>query len=348
MKSLYDIHKTYLENAEEGPFFEGTLPIRSEINPQDWQRWLGFRIRSRIGVAAGPLLNSKWIALASKLGYDILTYKTIRSYEYLGHPLPNMLYVTVEGKRALTVQKPTRMEDLTVTNSFGMPSRSESYLRKDIRLAKDLLQEGQVLMVSVVGSQSENMSLMDDFLKATEIAKTSGADMVEANLSCPNVKGAPLYLDPKSVEEISLKLSTYLGSMPLVLKIGWLSDQDLLRKVLQAAHKGGAKGICAVNSIAMPVYHQDHFALSSDRRVSGICGAAIKDKAIQLIKQIHQIIKEDALDLSLLGVGGVTQSKDFEEFFEAGAEIAMTASGMLWDPYLAANYHKIKEHHYAI
>ena len=87
---IYDIHKTYTENAEQGPFFSGAIPKRHPVKPVDF---LGFEINSPIGVPAGPLLNARWIALAAKLGYDVPTYKTIRSYAHPRHALPNVVYV---------------------------------------------------------------------------------------------------------------------------------------------------------------------------------------------------------------------------------------------------------------
>src|SRR5579885_1311475 len=90
---IYDIEKTYAVNAAEGPFFQGEIPKR----PHSDHRidFLGFSLRSPIGVPAGPLLNSRWVALAAKLGYDLPVYKTIRSFAHPGHGLPNMVFVDV-------------------------------------------------------------------------------------------------------------------------------------------------------------------------------------------------------------------------------------------------------------
>ena len=54
---------------------------------------LNFSVASPLGVPAGPLLGSKWIDLAGRLGFDVLAYKTIRSSEFMGHGAPNMIYV---------------------------------------------------------------------------------------------------------------------------------------------------------------------------------------------------------------------------------------------------------------
>src|SRR6185503_1126110 len=87
---LYDPSKTYLENVEEGPFFSAPIPEYESTDPVDF---LGFKLNSPLGVPAGPLLNAKWIALASALGFDLLTYKTIRSFSHPGHPLPNIVFI---------------------------------------------------------------------------------------------------------------------------------------------------------------------------------------------------------------------------------------------------------------
>jgi hypothetical protein len=57
------------------------------------------QVASRIGVPAGPLLDSKWTTLAANLGYDIVTYKTIRTCASTGHAPPNVLYLQAGGKQ---------------------------------------------------------------------------------------------------------------------------------------------------------------------------------------------------------------------------------------------------------
>jgi hypothetical protein len=65
-----------------------------------------FVVATPIGVPAGPLLNARWIEVAAKLGFDVLTYKTIRSVEFSGHPVPNMIYVDIkEGEEDILAQK---------------------------------------------------------------------------------------------------------------------------------------------------------------------------------------------------------------------------------------------------
>ena len=82
----YLIEKSYEENYENGPRFEGEFPGRSAV---PFRNFMGFKVNSCFGIPAGPLLNSKWIELYGKLGFDLLVYKTVRTAAYPSHPPPN-------------------------------------------------------------------------------------------------------------------------------------------------------------------------------------------------------------------------------------------------------------------
>ncbi len=350
---IYDIKKSYLENAEEGPFFDGIIPKRSL--PEEMSHFLGFSVASCIGVAAGPLLNSKWIALASKLGYDIPVYKTIRSTEYASHPMPNVIYVDTNGPLHPEDPKysvkqipfpPQQIEDLAITNSFGMPSRSPTFLLEDIPRANAYLQEGQVMVVSIVGSVQKERSFIEDFVAVATLAKAAGAKIIEANFSCPNVKTKEggVYMSPSAVAEIGKALVKAIHPIPLIIKVGIFPSKQLLQDVLIAAAQNGIQAISGINSISCRVVDSaGNSPLGSDRPTSGICGGPILPTAVRFITQAAEIIQKEKLDLNLIGVGGISLPEHFDVFFKAKANAAMTATGMMWDPYLAAKYHANKE-----
>lgn len=353
---LYDIHKSYLENADHGPFFLGEIPKRNERPWDQWVDFLDFKLASPIGIAAGPLLNSRWITLAANLGFDLLCYKTIRSQEHSGHSLPNVLFV--DGSTQLNQERlppfittndrgPSSIEELAITNSFGMPSRSPQYLKKDIPLAKSKLHHGQLMMVSIVGSAKEKENFTQDFVQTAELAVGCGAQVVEANFSCPNVSAEEgcLYQNPDNVRLIASALVKALKGVPLILKMGHFSDIQQMEKSLLAAARAGARGVCGINTISMKVVNKDLTpSLGHSRPTSGVCGAPIRETAIGFIRSARQINKKHKLGLTLIGVGGVTRAEHFQEFLNAGADIAMTAAGMMWDPYLALRYHQEKFH----
>lgn len=330
---IYDINKTYAENAAEGPFFGGPFFERKE--PKELVDFLGFSVSSRVGVPAGPLLNSKWIALASKLGFDILTYKTIRSEAHPGHQLPNITFVDERGHQT---KKKTPLSDLTITNSFGMPSQSPEFLLKDIEKANRSLKLGQLMIVSIVGTPKRALSFAGDFVHTAILAKEAGAKVIEANFSCPNVEKADgiLYQCPKTVHEYTELIAKAIHPTPLILKVGLFESAHQMKSVFLAAARGGARAICALNSVAMKISPP----LDRNRSISGVCGGKIRKDALEFMRQASQIIRENKLDLTLIGSGGILLPEHFDQFFEAGAQIAMSATGMMWDPYLALRYHE--------
>ena len=351
---IYDIHKTYLDNLKNGPFFDGPLPERTLPPKEKWIDFLGYSVASPLGVPAGPLLSSRWVALAGRLGFDIPIYKTIRSEEHLAHPLPNMVYVDTHGiidvhhpqQLATLVSSPSsHLEELAVTNSFGMPSMSRSFLEKDIALANASLQAGQVMVVSVVGTVRSNCTFLEDFIAAARLAKESGAKIIEANFSCPNVDKSSgcLYMSPKTVEEVGGSLVKAIAPIPLIIKVGTFASPEQMRDVFQAAAKSGIRAISGINTVSMSVVDgQGHPALGAHRLTSGICGGPIRQVALEFVKEAARINHRDKLDLTIIGVGGITLPEHFHQFFANGAHVAMSATGMMWDPYLAARYHQFK------
>ncbi len=347
---IYDIHKTYLENLEQGPFFHAPLPERILPPEKEWIDFLGHRVASPIGVPAGPLLSSRWVALAGKLGFDIPIYKTIRSDAHPCHPLPNMVYVDTHGMlniHAATAQivpsPPSHIEELAVTNSFGMPSMSPSFLMEDIAKANASLSRGQVLVVSVVGTQRSHCTFTEDFVAAARLAKEAGAKIIEANFSCPNVdqKAGCLYMSPQTVAEIGAALVQAIAPLPLIIKVGVFTSPEQMRDVFTAAARSGIRAIAGINTVSMAVVDaQERPALGDSRIKSGICGGPIRQIALEFMEKAAGINAREKLDLTLIGVGGITLPQHFDPFFQAGAHVAMTATGMMWDPYLGMRFHQ--------
>lgn len=348
---IYDVDKTYEDNRVHGPFFDGWLPTQ-EVRPPTTEV-LGIPLSSPIGIPAGPLLDSKWVALAAQLRYDLVAYKTIRSFPHPAHQLPNVAFVDQQqplmpGALPPAVALgtlPQQMDSLTITNSFGNPTQELDFLREDIPRAKAALQPGQALIVSVVGTPGHGASFAEDFADAARFATECGADVVEANFSCPNVDTADgtLYRDPQAIEQFCKTITKATGDTPLVIKMGALLELPLLRQALQALVRGGARGVCGINTVGMAVQDSaGNPSLGPDRPTSGICGAAIRDAALAWTAAARKIIEEDNLDLDILACGGIVLPHHFQEFLDAGADVAMTATGMMWDPYLAYRYQQTR------
>jgi dihydroorotate dehydrogenase len=348
MEQLYDPTKDYQANFNEGPFFSNEIPIRNFPPQEQWVDFLGHKIATRIGVPAGPLLNSKWTTLAGRLGFDVVTYKTIRTQKYASHPLPNITFVDANLNSEnlddpIVATTKLSQAHFGITNSFGMPSQDPDFLRTDIQKAQKELAPGQLLIVSAVGTPRPGEDFIADFVAAVRLAKECGAQVVEANFSCPNVctgEGS-LYTNPETIADLGKKLVIELDDTPLIIKIGYFRDTQLLKKVLITAAKAGIRAISGLNSVAMKVINEHgEPALGPERPTSGVCGAPIRDMALDFIHQAREVINNEKLGLQLIGVGGITAPEHFNDFINAGADVAMTATGMMWDPYLAKKYHE--------
>lgn len=347
--SLYDINKTYDENFKDGPFFNGEIPKKMVKPENEFIDFLDYKVNSRIGVPAGPLLNSRWIKLAANMGFDIVTYKTIRSHSHPCHPLPNMIYVNsqdtlteLNSKKKLFKlnTKPTTLAELSVTNSFGMPSQGNDFIMADINRAIKSLGAGQVMIVSVVGTAGTK-DFIDDFIFTAMLAKEAGAKIIEANFSCPNVTTGEgsIFTNPETVYQISSRIVKQIKDTPLIIKVGYFQDMALMNKIFIEAAKAGVRAISGINTIGMPVINQDGSpALGANRLTSGICGSPIRRAALDFTKKAREINDKNNLGITIIGVGGITIPEHFDEFFNAGADVAMTATGMMWDPYLAIRY----------
>nr|MCU0897044.1 hypothetical protein [Burkholderiales bacterium] len=223
----YRVDRSYDWNYAHGPVWDGPLP---RVPATPLKRFLGMPVRSRLGVAAGLLLNARWVELYARLGYDIVTYKTVRSRARRCHPMPN--WVTVDAPEPLgrgetrCVTKPRRDADpaaVTASVSFGMPSKDPEGWMPDVGRARKALKPGQVLVVSVVaspGAGDGERAMIGDFANLAAMAREAGAQVVEANLSCPNVCTAEgdIYLDAGLSGRIARAMRAAAGPVPVLLK----------------------------------------------------------------------------------------------------------------------------------
>ncbi|KAK5577766.1 hypothetical protein RB653_002714 [Dictyostelium firmibasis] len=367
-KPIYDINKSWEDNLENGPFVDGFKKIE-RTNNKDSSKYIDFlgqKLASPIGVPAGPLLNSQWVKFALEAGFDLPTYKTIRSHEHFGHPVPNVMYLDLEnnendrdvkqfsksdsGSILHATQKiPTTMDQLAITNSFGMPSMGKEYLYKDIALAHSYLGDGQSMIVSITGTASSAHDFLQDFVDTVRIACDAGAKIVEVNYSCPNVVTGEgqIYHNPDAVYEISSTLVKELSSknIPLIIKVGVMDDLEKMERLFQQAERAGVAAIAGINTLSMKVTDKvtGEPSLGASRLTSGVCGAPIRSAALDWVSTASSIIKKQNSKLKLLGCGGIVKPEHFDDFLNSGADIAMSATGLMWDPYIAMKWHNNKK-----
>ena len=348
-KPTYNINKSWDYNYDHGPFFNGEYPPLPKN--KNWT-FLGHKLISPLGVAAGPLPNAKWLTLYAKLGYGTLVQKTVRSTAHKSHPNPNIMIIDIKGKLDLEMDKPVvghmkvdkPQEKLSITNSFGNPCREPKVWTRETRKTRSAIKSGQLFGVSVYGTSHENTTLQElaqDYAKTAVMAKGAGARFIEANLACPNVSGAEdpfLYKDAHAVSVIAKTIKSKIGQTPLILKIGYFDKFSQLQEVLKKS-KGYFQAVSAINTIPKRIVTKDGQQALPGRDVSGVCGYAIKQYGIKMVKDLVKARKLLRENYEIIGVGGVMQPKDVLDYLNAGADHVHSATAVIWNPYLAYEVH---------
>lgn len=348
---FYDPTKTYYDNLENGPFGGFADGVEVSIGEPRFD-FLGSKISYPLGIPAGPLLGSAFVSAAFQKGFDVPVYKTVRSGEFPCHPFPNVLSVRVQGdltpeKAAIPLVADTAYgEPLSITNSFGVPSRPSLEWQADAKRAIESARTGQVMVMSFMGTVREGQSPDDfvaDYALAAQQSLATGASIFEANLSCPNIgnEGLVCYnLDMTA--RVARAIKVVLGEKPLILKVGYFKDEASLKELAHTTAEY-ADGISAINTIqATIVDEQGNQALPGNNRAkSGVCGATIKWAGLDMTRRLATIRHELGASFSIVGCGGVTVPADFREYRNAGADVVMSATGAMWNPYLAKEIREI-------
>lgn len=368
---FYDPEKTYEENFEKGPFgvfTDGEIienkggGVVSALNParrvlagfsENQYDFLGFKVNSPFGIPAGPLINGNFIQAALDKGFDICVYKTVRSGKYPCHPWPNVLSVKVDGD--LTLEKAggklvadrNYREPLSITNSFGVPSAEPEFWQKDLANVVKNTRAGQIVVGSFQGTKREarllgeqeqsNDDFINDFRVTAKMLKDAGVKVIEVNFSCPNEGSANLlcYDIGRSVK-IAQAIKEVLGETPLVIKIAYYKDYEILKNFVKEIGKI-VQGVSAINTIAAEIVDENgRQALPGEGRSrSGVCGHAIKWAGLDMVKKLKKLRDQFSYSFKIIGVGGVMNPDDFFEYQKAGADFVMSATGAMWNPYLA-------------
>jgi dihydroorotate dehydrogenase len=348
---IYRLDQTFEQNAAAGPNFSSSY-IDVPVTPTE--DFFGYRVASRFGIAASLVLNERWFELFSRLGFDLLTYKTIRSRERRAHPLPNWLYVDERNARtgdAASIEViehiPSAPLTATAAGSIGMPSSSPDVWRRDIPNCRARLRTGQILIVSVVGTSDPGMGeqeFIDDFSTLAAEAQHAGAQVVELNFSCPNVgqRESEVYRDAQLAARIARAARSATGSVPLLVKIGEIEERDRMTDLLRNL-SGLVDGIVMINAPSRRIVDRTGSpAFGAGRERAGMMGGATFDVAMKCVTNAVETVRQDALDLHVLAVGGVSSPERVRAFVDAGAYAVLAASACAWDPYLAI---RVKRHH---
>ena len=348
MMRTYDINESYEFNYERGPMFDALPP---EIPEGPMTSFLGIPVRSRLGIAAGLLLNSKWILEYAKWGFDILTYKTVRSRYRPCYKPPNWVFVEESDDAGGPVYAiddpgpdPSRISSAVC---FGMPSMAPDAWRKDVSRTRKGLGEGKILIVSVVASPAagdDANAVAWDFRRCAEWAVEAGADVIEANFSCPNVCSpeGSIYMDASLSRAVATEIRRGIGGIPMLIKVGHVVGEKSLNELL-AALEGVATGVTLVNGITRPVMRRNGDPVFGvDFVKAGVVGHAIHQPSLEQVILAKRLVAREGYSLQLGAVGGAGGVREIGDFFKAGAEAVLLGSSPMFNPGLAVEYRKFQ------
>lgn len=163
------------------------------------------------------------------------------------------------------------------------------------------------IIVNVCGRTTE------DYIDVVEKLGTENVDMLEINISCPNVKhgGIAFGQDPKAVEAITKAVKT-VAKQPVIMKLS--PNVTDITEMARAAEAGGADALSLINTLTgMQIdVERQKFVLAN--KTGGLSGPAIKPVAVRMVYQVA-----NAVNVPIIGMGGIANAKDAMEFILAGA-----------------------------
>ncbi len=239
----------------------------------------------------------------SKLG--AVTTKGVSSIPWTGNPTPRIAETYGGMLNAIGLQNP------------GV----ELFINRDIPFLKKY---DTRIIVNVVGKTTE------DYCEVVERLSDCDVDMLEINISCPNVKegGIAFGQDPKCVEEITTELKKR-AKQPIIMKLS--PNVTDIAEMARAAQAGGADALSLINTLTgMKIdIHRRSFVLAN--KTGGLSGPAIRPVAVRMVYQVAQ-----AVDLPIIGMGGITNAEDALEFILAGASMVAVGTANFIHPSVTA------------
>lgn len=176
------------------------------------------------------------------------------------------------------------------------------------------------IIVNVCGRTTE------DYCEVVKRLASQPVDMLEINISCPNVKegGIAFGQDPKAVEMITREVKKY-AKQPVIMKLS--PNVTDIAEMARAAQAGGADVLSLINTITgMKIdIHKKQFVLAN--KTGGMSGPAIHPVAVRMVYEVSQ-----AVSLPIIGMGGIMTAEDAIEMMLAGATAVSVGTANFRNP----------------
>ena len=230
-----------------------------------------------------------------------VTTKGVANVPWPGNPTPRVAEVYGGMMNAIGLQNP------------GI----ELFCKRDIPFLK---QYDTRIIVNVCGKSEE------DYCETVERLSEEPVDMLEINISCPNVKegGIAFGQDPQAAERITKVVKKY-AKQPVIMKLS--PNVTDIAEMAKAVEAGGADAVSLINTLTgMKIdIHRKQFVLAN--QTGGVSGPAIHPIAVRMVYQAAQ-----AVELPVIGMGGISCAEDAIEFILAGASAVSVGTANFHNP----------------
>jgi dihydroorotate dehydrogenase (NAD+) catalytic subunit len=341
VSAVYRVDRSYTWNYSHAP----ALPRVRRLPPGPGAALLGYALNSPLGVAAGPLLNSKWVEGYARLGYDVLTYATVRSRMQPALTLPNIRHIDNREQVAVTARRPgANGTGATLAVSLGLPSMEPDVWRKDVRRARERVGKAQILVVSVVGTPDPAAgveALIADYTRCAVWAAEAGAHVIEVHLAVPHPFGEPgqmVYEHVPLSAQILYRVRTRV-SVPIIAKLGLFRSARLLHDTVTKL-ASWSDGFVLVQAIPRRVIDEEGKAAfeGSGREFAEVVGAATFPVCSRQVEEMLAWRRAGEWPHAVLGVGGITTVDRARHLLREGASAVLVATAALFDPLFAVRF----------
>ena len=203
-------------------------------------------------------------------------------------------------------------------NAIGLQNPGiDTFVKRDLPFLQDY---DTKVIVNVCGKSTE------DYCEVVERLADEPVDLLEINISCPNVKegGIAFGQNPKAVEAITAEIKKR-AKQPVIMKLS--PNVTDITETARAAEAGGADVLSLINTLTgMKIdINRRTFALAN--KTGGVSGPAIKPIAVRMVYQVAQAVK-----LPIIGMGGIASAEDALEFIMAGATAVSVGTANFHNP----------------
>ena len=263
----------------------------------------GVELKNPVMTASGTFGSgaeySEFVDL-SRLGAVVT--KGVASVPWPGNPTPRIAETSCGMLNAIGLQNP------------GI----DVFCRRDIPFLKKY---DTKIIVNVCGKSTE------EYCEVVERLADEEVDMLEINISCPNVKegGIAFGQDPKAVEAITREVKKY-AKQPIIMKLR--PNVTDITEMARAAQAGGADVLSLINTLTGMKIDINKRAFALANKTGGMSGPCLKPVAVRMVYQVARAVK-----LPIIGMGGICNAEDALEFILAGATAVSIGTANFTNPY---------------